>query len=114
LKRGSMEIRCSVARARKVEWVSERSMCSLCDVGEVRVVNVGSGFAGVDSRFLTCSSAFARRQRGHSGGFRMGITSRDWLSSMAGAADDTLTLVDRVFLTVFWILVDAAFFGFRT
>jgi hypothetical protein len=33
---------------------------------------------------------------------------------MTGAVDDPLTLVDSVFLTVFWILVEAAFFGFRT
>ena len=42
-------------------------------------------------------------------------TSRGWSSSTAGAEEDTAeTFVDRVFLTVFWILVEAAFLGFRT
>src|SRR5579859_5062842 len=52
-KRGSMEIRWSEARLRKVEWVSERGIwISLCEIGEVNVASVGSDGSAVDSRFF--------------------------------------------------------------
>ena len=101
-----------------MEWVSEWGMwISLCDVGEVRVANVGSDASGVDSRFFSC---YESNSRGDTmGGGQKGpggeSTSSGWSSSTAGAEEDTVeTFVDRVFLTVFWILVDAAFLGLRT
>ena len=50
---------------------------SLCEVGEVRVANVGSG-AGVDSGFFTYSLESGRRRKGFGGG-----SSEDYLEWMA-------------------------------
>ena len=123
-----MEIKCSDARWRKVEWVEEGGIwISLWDVGEVRVANVGSDPDGVNLRFISYEKEIRtphiktykaqvceKPTKGWGYHIWGNNTLRGRTSSTAGTEDTPLAFIERFFLPVFWTLVDTAFFGFRT